>query len=169
MPTSHPTPAGTLTPADAAAIAKRARKALRRGQITHHQLTLLDTLLWSCRRPGADRAVVSYTALQRLAHMARETIARGLRALEGLGLLARVKRRIRFAWGHGAVASRQAVSCYVFRAPASTEFGPATIAKELDFLVLYQPDNPDARSAQRQLAAVRERRSTMLFGATAKG
>jgi len=77
-----------LSPTQAGAIARRARRLLRRGLITHRQLALLDCLLWSCRRPDTGAIVVSYTALQRLARVARATVAAGLRRLEELGLIA---------------------------------------------------------------------------------
>ena len=49
MPTLPPPPAIKLTPAEAAAIAKRGRKLMRAGRITHCQWAVLDCLLWSCR------------------------------------------------------------------------------------------------------------------------
>jgi hypothetical protein len=51
-----------LSPAEAGAIAKRARKLLRRGDITHRQAVLIDCMLWSCRSPATGALVVSYTA-----------------------------------------------------------------------------------------------------------
>jgi len=50
-----------MTPAEAIAVAKRARKLLRAGRITHRQLCLVDALLWSCRRPGTGLASPSPT------------------------------------------------------------------------------------------------------------
>ena len=113
MPTLPPPPARRLTPAEAATIAKRGRKLLRAGRITHRQFTLLDCLLWSCRNPATGAIVASYTALQRLARMARGTIAEALDVLERLRVLTRIKRRVRRAWHQGGAASRQATSCYV--------------------------------------------------------
>jgi hypothetical protein len=78
-----------LSHADAIAIAKRGRKLLRAGRITHRQLVLLDALLWCCRNP-AGQIGVSYTALMRLTHCARDTIAGALRVLERLGVLSRI-------------------------------------------------------------------------------
>lgn len=101
-----------MTPTQAGALMRRARMLLRSGDITHHQLTLMDCMVWSCRTPGSDRLTVSYSRLQRLAHMARDTIARGLARLEDLGLFRKVKRRVKMTWGRG-VASRQATNMYV--------------------------------------------------------
>src|SRR3954469_21555506 len=81
------------TTAEAIAIAKRARKLLRKGMLTHHQAVVLDCLLWACRNPATVPILVSYSALQRLCHCARATIAAALDALQRVGLLSRVKRR----------------------------------------------------------------------------
>jgi hypothetical protein len=161
VPIVLPTPAASrLTAADAGEIARRGRKLLRRGLLTHRQYALLDALLWSCRKPGSSAAVVSYTALQRLAHQARETIAAGLRRLEALGLLSRIKRRVRFAWQGRVQASRQAVSAYILRVPAdtATEFGPATVIPGVQVLHLEQADTRETRAAQ---AALDRRRREM--------
>ena len=99
-----PPPACKLTPSEAAAVAKRGRKLLRAGRITHRQLALLDCLLWSCRNPITGAIVVSYSALQRLCHVARSTIAEALHVLERLGVLTRIKRRVRLAWLPGVPA-----------------------------------------------------------------
>jgi len=44
------TPPGTMTPTQAADIARRARKLLRRGAITAYDYAVLDALLWSGRK-----------------------------------------------------------------------------------------------------------------------
>lgn len=120
-------PATQLTPAQASAIAKRGRKLLRKGLLTHRQYALLDCLLWSCRRPSTGAIVVSYTALQRLSRQARGTIAEGLRRLVELRLVTRIKRRIRIAWIGGGQASRQGANAYVLHLPADTEFNGGTV------------------------------------------
>ena len=146
-----------LSPTQAGAIAKRARRLLRRGLITHRQLALLDCLLWSCRRPDTGAIVVSYTALQRLAHVARATVAAGLRRLEELGLLSRVKRRVRVLWANGGQQSRQAASAYVLHAPAGDcEFSARTVIREQEILIREHQGNAALRSAQEALAQRRE-------------
>lgn len=114
-----------FTPKQAGAVMRRARKLLRAGEITHHQFALLDCLTWTCRPTGSDRTAVSYTRLQQLAGMARETVRNALRRFEDLGLLRRIKRRVRVLWG-GALASRQATNIYVLLAP-DTEFAPRPV------------------------------------------
>jgi hypothetical protein len=113
---SIPSPA--LTPADAGALAKRARKLLRAGLLTAKQYVLLDILLWSCRGHNGQ-ATVSYTRLQRLTRQSRETIVGGIRKLIALGLIGKIKRRARVAWLNGATASRQLANSYSFRTQSS--------------------------------------------------
>ena len=168
MPTVHAAtyaaPTRRLTPAEAAAIAKRGRKLLRCGELTHRELCLLDCLLWSCRHPDSGAIVASYTALQRLAHQARETVARGLRALERVGLLSRTKRRIRLAWHQGGVRVRQLTNAYRLHPPAASsegrhcEFGAATVNNGPIELVHYSAGIEGAEAARTALAAIAERR-----------
>ena len=145
--------AGFLDPAQAGRLAKRGRALLRAGEITHRELVLLDCLLWSCRRPGQDLAVASYTALCRLAHVARETVAAALAKLEGHGLIVRIKRRVRLSWHQGGRASRQATSCYRLVAPpkpnaraegaAHTEFAARTVNRGMEITYQEKGDNDD--------------------------
>jgi hypothetical protein len=87
MPTLPPPPAIKLTPAEAAAIAKRGRKLMRAGRITHCQWAVLDCLLWSCRSPATGAIVVSFSGLQKLAHVSRATVSSAIQALEKLRVL----------------------------------------------------------------------------------
>jgi hypothetical protein len=128
MPATYAAP-GSLSADDAGDLIRKARKFLRKGLLTHRELALFDCMLWSTRKPGTDTAVASYTTLQRLAHISRETIAKGLRRLGQLGLMEKIKRRVRVVWG-GRVASRQATSAYRFR-PIATEFGGPTVIPEI--------------------------------------
>jgi hypothetical protein len=129
-------PGQRLSPAQAGAIAKRARRLLRRGLLTHRQLALLDCLLWSCRRPDTGAIVVSYSALQRLARVARATVAAGLRRLEELGLLSRVRRRVRVLWANGGQQSRQGTSAYMLHAPdPHSEFSARTVIQGQETLI----------------------------------
>jgi hypothetical protein len=162
--------AGFLGPEHAGRLAKRGRALLRAGAITHREWAMLDCLLWSCRRPGQNLAVASYSALQRLARVARGTIAAALAKLEALGLVARIKRRVRLAgWHQGGTASRQVTSCYRLRAPAPgaagathTESGGRTVNQGMEILYQEQAASDDAEIAHKALAAVRERRRPVL-------
>lgn len=136
-----------MSPRDAIAIAKRARKLLRAGRITHRELVLVDTLLWCCRSPTTGGIVVSYTALQRLCRMGRATIAKGLRVLERLRVLTRIRRRVRSAW-----RSLQATNRYVLH-PVSTEFHERTVSQNdrTEITHVFVP-NADVAAAQATLA-----------------
>jgi len=146
-----------LSPTQAGALARRARRLLRRGLLTHRQLALLDCLLWSCRRPDTGAVVVSYTRLQRLARVARATVAAGLRRLEELGLLSRVKRRVRVLWANGGQRSRQAASAYVLHVPdAHSEFSARTVIQGQETLIIEGHDGAAVRMAREALARRRE-------------
>lgn len=132
-----------MTPKQAGEIAARARKLLRAGKLTHRQFALLDALLWSGRRPGSWDAVASYTALQRLAHQARSTVADGLRTLARLGLLTIIKRRFRCGW-----ASRQGTSTYRF-APAASESSRAPVIQEIGISIEAPLPGPDLLAQRR--------------------
>ncbi len=155
MPVSlPPPPARRLTPAEATAVAKRGRKLLRAGRITHRQHVLLDCLLWSCRNPISGAIVVSYTALERLTRLARSTIAEALAVLERLGVLTRIRRRVRLAWHQGGQQCRQIANAYLLHPPAEhCEFGRRTVNQSDSIEILYaQRPPPDVAAAQGALA-----------------
>ena len=172
MPTARPAyatpihcvPIHRLTLNQAAAIAKRGRKLLRRGELTHREWCLLDCLLWTCRRPDSGAIVSSYTALQKLAHQARETVARGLRTLERVGLLSRTKRRLRVAWHQGGVRVRQLTNSYRLHPPSGVEhanhceFDHATVQSDSLEYVHCDAGIESAKAARAALVAVAERR-----------
>jgi hypothetical protein len=149
-----PPPARRLTPADAIAVAKRGRKLMRAGRITHRQLCLLDCLLWSCRSPTTGAIVVSYTGLQRLVRMARATIAEALNVLQRLGVLSRIRRRVRLSgWHQGGTQTRQATSCYLLHPGRHTEFSGRTVIQGDRTEYLYvQQSRGDLAAAQAALA-----------------
>ena len=162
MPVLPLLPPVRLSPAQAGAIAKHCRKLLRHRKLTHRQFALLDTLLWSCRRPGSGVAVVSYGALQKLVRVARETLAEGLRRLEVLGLLSKIKRRVRVAWHNGGQQSQQATNAYVLHAPADasaehSEFAGRSVPREIEIVHRVEPTPVAVAAAQEALA--RRRRS----------
>ena len=84
-------PIHAFSPTDAGDLIRRARKCLRKGLMTHRELVLFDCLVWLVRKPGAGEAIASYSTLRRLAHVSRETIAKGLRRLGQLGLASAVR------------------------------------------------------------------------------
>ena len=151
-----------LTPADAGAIAGRARTLLREGRLTHHQLALVDALLWTCRRAGAATARVSYSQLQKAACLARSTVAGGLEALERLGLIQRTRRRVLAIGANGGRVWRQLPSVYRLVA-ISRESTGRTDSKPQDILKVVEAVPSGAiKTAQEALKRIAEMRSAVL-------
>jgi hypothetical protein len=158
---ARPVTGSPYSSADAAAIARRGRKLLRAGRLTHRQAVLLDTLLWCCRPHGQAAACASYSVLQRMAHLARATIAEGLRVLQRLGLIRRVRRRVLVLWHNGGRAWRQLPSEYHFPPASDCEFNQRTDSKTQELTYVSRLTGVVAQAAA-ALAAVRERRAAML-------
>lgn len=143
-----------LSPSQAGQLAARGRILLRRRQITAHQAALLDAMLWSARRPGSAILTASLKVLAKLAGQGRSTVAEGIKRLAELGLISKIRRRVRVVWG-GSIASRQIANAYVLRAEDTesgnriTDIKPQTIIS-----VLANPD-PTQRAAQEALATRR--------------
>ena len=147
-----------LTSADAGAIAGRARKLLRAGEITHHQLALIDALLWTCRRAGIATARVSYSQLQVAAHLARSTIAAGLKALERLGLIQRTRHRVVATGANGGRVWRQLSNVYRLVVNPREFVARADSKTQDSFKVLELVSYDEVRAAQealRRIAAAR--------------
>ena len=102
----------TLSTADAGLIARRGRKLLARGRITHRQYVLLDCLLWSCRAAGKATARVSYSQLQKMAHQARSTVAGSISVLIRLRLVQRIRYRLLVVGQNGGRVWRQLPNVY---------------------------------------------------------
>ena len=115
MPVAPHSPAGTMSPNAAAHVASRARKLLRARRLTPHDYAVLDALLWAARKPGTDTAVAAYSRLQRLAAVARSTVAKAVARLAELGLVNRLKRRVLVLWNNGGRQWRQLSNAYRFR------------------------------------------------------
>jgi hypothetical protein len=109
-----------LSALQAGALATRARLLRRKRLLTAHQAALLDVMLWTARKPGSGMLTASLAVLARLAGQARSTAAEGVRRLEELGFLQRIRRRVRVAWVGGATASRQVANAYRLAAEVSS-------------------------------------------------
>ena len=155
-----------LSGQDAGRIAALGRRLLRAGKITHREAALLEALLWSCRSHGRAVARASYTRLADFANVSRETVARGLRRLEALGLISRTKTRLRVSWGLGT-ASRQGVTIYRLIEPARTEFGAATVIKAPKiYIEKAREDLLKVQDAKRSLENIAICRMQFLYGAS---
>jgi hypothetical protein len=140
-----------LSGPQAGQIAARARRLLRRHLLTPHQYALLDTVLWAARRPGSATLVASLKVLARLAGQARSTVAEGIRRLEELGLLQRVRRRVRVAWIGGGHASRQVANAYRLIAP-DTESVARPAREKASIITIMEAPSGAVRAAQEALA-----------------
>jgi DNA-binding Lrp family transcriptional regulator len=141
----------SLSGTQAGQIATRGRQLLRRGLITHAQHSLLDTVLWAARKPGSATLIASLKTLARMAGQARSTATEGIRRLEELGVLQRIRRRARVAWAAGAMASRVVANAYRLVAPdTETDSRPAK-QQPLSISILEAPSSA-MKAAQQALA-----------------
>ena len=156
-----------MSPAEAGALADRARKLRGAREITPHEYALFDALLWSCRRHGTSTTRAAYSQLQRLAGVARATIAGGLEALERVGLIARTKARIVATGVNGGRIWKQLPNTYRFlvsgaKRPISREFSGRPDSKPQEIhtvqLEVARPAQADARGALERIAADRAAR-----------
>jgi DNA-binding MarR family transcriptional regulator len=145
----------SLSGPQAGQIAMRGRQLLRRRFLTPHQYALLDTVLWAARRPGSATLIASLQVLARLAGQARSTVAEGIRRLEELGLLQRIRRRVRVAWIGGGQASRQVANAYRLIVP-DTE-SAARPAREQPSIISIIEATSEAQRAAREALAERRR------------
>jgi hypothetical protein len=143
-----------FSPKQAADIAWQARKLLRLGLLTHHAWVVLDAILFGARPKGQDTAIVSYTEIQRLAHVSRQTASDAVADLARLGLLKITKRRILVLWNNGGRAWRQLKNAYVFSAIRCESTGRT---EKTQLRILYLNDAPieSQRAAQAALDARR--------------
>ena len=158
-----------MTPAEAGAVATRARKLLRLRLITHSQYALLDALLWSCRTAGQATARVSYGQLQTVARMARATVASSLAALERLGLVQRQRHRVLAVSPAGGRVWRQLTSSYQLLLAEHREFSRRTDSEPKDLLqVVEAVPGRAVKAAQEALRLVAERMRERQRGETSR-
>jgi DNA-binding transcriptional MocR family regulator len=155
----------TLSGSEAGSIAQRGRLLLRRGVITPFQYALLDAILWPARRPGSATLIASLPTLARLSGQARSTVAEGIAALERLGLIQRIKRRVMVAWHGGRTASRQIANAYRLIVPA-TGSGSRPAREQASVISIVEAPHAGQKAAQEALEAVRARRQGALAGAS---
>jgi hypothetical protein len=158
-----PMSAIALSGPQAGAIATRARKLLRRRLLTPHQHALLDAVLWTARRPGSATLIASLSVLARLAGQARSTVTEGVRRLEELGLLVRVRRRVRVAWIGAGVASRVVANAYRLLVP-DTETAGRPAREQPSIISIVEAPIGAVREAQEALEEVARRRAAAVLG-----
>jgi hypothetical protein len=140
-----------LSPTRAAHLSKQARKLHRSGALTHAQLIIFDTLLWDARKPGSDRTTVSYTGLQKLARVCRQSVADAISAFERLGLLRRIKLKVLVLWANGGRKWQQRPNEYVFCCESTYE---TQYPKQEIQIKRIEPEYRESTQAQEGLAAI---------------
>jgi hypothetical protein len=143
---------GFMSPSQAAWIAKRARKALRAGLLSHHQFAVLEVLLWEARPSGSDRATAAYSWLQKLAHASRQTVVDAIKAGMRLGLLRKIKHKTLVLWANGGRKWKQRPNEYVFDCESTqcTEY-----PKQVVQIHRIEPSGSEVQAAQDALEARR--------------
>jgi hypothetical protein len=106
-----------LSPKDAGAVMKYARRLLQTGTISRSALVVMDCLTFNCRKPGQPSVRASLSLLQRLTHSARQTVVDALAELCAAGLLIKRTHRVLVAWAHGGSTWRQATNEYEIAVP----------------------------------------------------
>jgi hypothetical protein len=155
----------SLSGPQAGQIALRGRQLLRRRLLTPHQYALLDTVLWAARRSSSATLIASLKVLARLAGQARSTVAEGIGVLERLGLLQRIRRRVRVAWIGGGQASRQVANTYRLIAP-DTESAARPAREQTSIISIVETPSGAVKAAREALA---ERRRAMEERLLARG
>ena len=154
----------TLSGPEAGAIAARGRLLLRRRVITHAQHSLLVAFLFGAgRRPGSAGLVASLAALARMSGQARSTAIEGVARLEALGLLQRVRRRVRVAW-EGSIASRVVANAYRLVAPDTETDRWSAREEPLVISAVIEAPSAMVRAAQDALAERRRQVEEALKG-----
>ena len=112
--------------------------------------------LWSARKPGSGLLTASLGCLARLAGQARSTAIEGIRRLEELGVIQRIRRRVRVAWA-GSVASRVIANGYLLLV-SDTETGGRSGREQPLRISLVETPSAAVKAAQEALE--RRRRAT---------
>ena len=112
-----------MTPTTAARVAAHARRLLTARILTTYDYAVHSTMLWRLRRPGRADLAADYAAIARLSGVCRNQAIKSVMKLCAIGLLSKIRRRVRVQWGRGVMASRQIANAYVFRAPATESTG----------------------------------------------
>jgi hypothetical protein len=129
----------TLSGAEAGGIAARVRLLRRQRLLTAYEAALADVMLWTARKPGSACLTASLAVLARLAGQARSTATAAVRRLEELGLIQRIRRRVRMPWHGGRTASRQVANAYRLIALATETAGRPGREQSLIISVIEAP------------------------------
>jgi hypothetical protein len=143
-----------MTPDAAIRMTKHGRRLLRRGLLAPHDYTVLDCLVWSCRKPGASMTSVTYKALAGLCGMCRERAMQAVARLVALGLVAKARTRRFVRWGvrGGLRRSIQGPNLYTLAAPHTEAVRPAADSVRVKSLPLTGGLKDALEALERRLA-----------------
>jgi hypothetical protein len=104
--------------------------------LTPHDFAVLDTMLWTMRKPGHSELEPSYEDIARKSGVKRDTAINAVKKLVQFGLLTKTKQWVIVQWGRarGNLTARQRPNLYVF---VSFPLGSAmpSASSEMDILV----------------------------------
>jgi Helix-turn-helix domain len=125
-----------LSPNHAKRIAAYGRGLRELRLLTPHDFAVLDTMLWTLRKPGEAALEPSYADIARKAGVKRDTVISAVKKLVQFGLLTKTKRWLIVQWGRAAsnLTARQRPNLYVF-ASFPLELATPSPSTEIDILV----------------------------------
>jgi hypothetical protein len=125
-----------LSPNHAKRIAAYARGLKEMRLLTPHDFAVLDTMLWTMRKPGEAMLEPSYADIARKAGVKRDAAIQAVKKLVQFGLLTKAKQWLIVQWGRqrGNLNARQRPNLYTFTS-FSYESAPPSASTEMDILV----------------------------------
>jgi Helix-turn-helix domain len=146
-----------LSPNHAKRIAAYGRGLRELRLLTPHDFAVLDTMLWTMRKPGEAMLEPSYADIARKSGVKRDAAINAVKKLVQFGLLTKAKQWLIVQWGRkrGNLNARQRPNLYTFTSFPLESAAPSA-STEMDILV---------SKVERQ--AARERANTPLERALA--
>ena len=125
-----------LSPNHAKRIAAYARGLRELRLLTPHDFAVLDTMLWTMRKPGEAELEPSSADIARKAGVKRDAAINAVKKLVQFGLLTKTKQWVIVQWGRarGNLAARQRPNLYVFTS-FPLESAPPSASTEMEILV----------------------------------
>lgn len=125
-----------LSPNHAKRIAAYARGLRELRLLTPHDFAVLDTMLWTMRKPGEAELEPSYADIARKAGVKRDAAINAVKKLVQFGLLTKAKQWLIVQWGRARsnLTARQRPNLYVFTS-FPLESAPPAPSTEVDILV----------------------------------
>ena len=125
-----------LSPTHAKRIAAYGRGLRELRLLTPHDFAVLDTMLWTMRKPGEAALEPSYEDIARKSGVKRDTVISAVKKLVQFGLLTKTKQWVIVQWGRarGNLTARQRPNLYVFTSFPHELVSPSP-STEIDILV----------------------------------